>query len=85
MPDYSLNPMAMDDNFSQRQDDALLREQAAKIDRMEKALDRENIARQFLYATGMFDSPAEIKANPDHRLVVIAYKAADSIRSPSGL
>lgn len=40
---------------------------------------RDQIAREFLYATGVFDSPAEIKANLEHYLVVAAYKAADAI------
>ncbi len=40
---------------------------------------RDQIARAFLYATEMFDSPAEIKANSQHQYVVWAYIAADNI------
>lgn len=42
-------------------------------------LTRDQYAQAFLYETGMFDNPAEIKANPEHRLVVAAYKGADRI------
>lgn len=45
--------------------------------------DRDFIARHFLYATGMFDTQREIAANPEHRLVVSAYKAADAILAAS--
>lgn len=38
---------------------------------------REKIAREILYKSGIFDSPAEIKANMDHPLVRAAYKEAD--------
>lgn len=55
------------------------------LDAMEKALDRDFIARHILYATGMFDTPAEIAANPEHRLVVTAYKTADAIRAATAL
>lgn len=79
MPDYNLNPMAMDDRFVTQRDADTIRNQQAEIGRLRSILDRDNIARHFLYATGMFDSPAEIAANPQHRLVVAAYKAADQI------
>lgn len=42
-------------------------------------LNRDQIARFFLYETGVFDSVAEVKANPQHRLVIAAYRAADKI------
>lgn len=44
-----------------------------------RPMSRDEIARAFLYATEMFDSPAEIKANPQHQYVIWAYKAADTI------
>lgn len=44
-------------------------------------LTRDEIARAFLYET-VFDSPAEIKANPEHWLVKAAYKAADKLLNP---
>lgn len=40
---------------------------------------REKIARQFCYATNIFDSPAEIAANMQHPKVIDAYKRADFI------
>lgn len=42
-------------------------------------MSRDEIAREFLYATDMFDNHAEIMANPEHRLVIAAYRAADAI------
>jgi hypothetical protein len=42
-------------------------------------MDKEAIARQFLYATGIFDNRAEIAANPDHQFVKWANTAATHI------
>lgn len=42
---------------------------------------RDFIAGAFLFETGIFDTMAEIRANPEHQLVRAAYKAADKIRA----
>jgi hypothetical protein len=47
-------------------------------------LTRDQIARAFLFETGMFDSIAEINCNKQHWLVKAAYKAADKLLHPRG-
>jgi hypothetical protein len=44
---------------------------------MMKAAEREKIARQICYDSGMFDTVAEIRANLDHPIVRAAYAEAD--------
>jgi hypothetical protein len=44
-----------------------------------KPIDREFVARTFCYESGVFDTPAEIKANLEHQIVKAAYRAADKI------
>ncbi len=40
---------------------------------------RDEIARIILFECSIFESDAEIKANPDHQDVIKAYRAADRI------
>lgn len=47
-------------------------------------INRDEIAYAFLYETHMFDTPAEIAANPEHRLVKAAYRAADRLLTHRG-
>lgn len=41
--------------------------------------ERDRTAQAFLFETGMFDSSTEVAANPDHPLVLAAYRAADRL------
>jgi hypothetical protein len=40
---------------------------------------RDELARAFLYESGLFMTPGEVRANSGHSMVVTAYKAADRI------
>lgn len=46
---------------------------------MTKRSPRDEIARIILFECSIFNSDAEIKANPDHPHVQKAYRAADRI------
>jgi len=46
---------------------------------MAKRTQRDEVARIILFECSIFESDAEIKANPDHQDVQKAYRAADRI------
>lgn len=46
---------------------------------MSKRTQRDEIARIILFECSIFNTDAEIKANPDHPHVQKAYRAADRI------
>lgn len=53
--------------------------QGVEREKIAQPIKREQIVRAFLFETSIFDSQAEIDANPEHRLVGAANKAADRI------